>query len=425
MMTNEELMNQISLGEDSSLELKQVFFSGQKIKGPEAPKLALELSAMANASGGVAVLGVDDTTREVVGIPLDRLDRTEDFVRQLLGDQIEPPLLADLHRITLPNADGEQVAVLRIDVPRSLWVHSSGGQYYYRIGSGKRRMTTEYLTQLMNARSQTRMVRYDERIVATAAFDDLDGELVRRFQPPNVEMPDAEFLAKLAMLGRDDQGVFRPTIAGVLLATSDPTRWIPNAFIQAVAYRGTEVSGGANYQLDAADIKGPLDRQVLDACRFVVRNMRVGASKTVGRKDHPQFDITAVFEALVNAVAHRDYSVYGSKIRLQIFEDRLELYSPGALTNTMTVDSMPLRQASRYEVITSLLAKVDVPRDADWAQWLKTDRRTFMDKRGEGVRLVLDRGGRGAAKPPEYRMIDEAELRLTLYRQDLAEQDDA
>ena len=105
------------------------------------------------------------------------------------------------------------------------------------------------------------------------------------------------------------------------------------------AYRGdqiqSDVPGG--YQLDAADIAGPLDSQVQDACRFVARNMKTAAFKDQGRRDVPQFDLTAVFEAVVNAVSHRDYSIYGSKIRLRLFGNRLELYSPGMLPNTMTM----------------------------------------------------------------------------------------
>ena len=96
-----------------------------------------------------------------------------------------------------------------------------------------------------------------------------------------------------------------------------------------MAYRGTEVrpKGDALYQLDAADFTGPLDRQVMSACHFVKKNMRVAASKQEGRRDRPQFDLTAVFEAVVNAVAHRDYAIYGAKIRLRLFADRFELYS--------------------------------------------------------------------------------------------------
>ena len=91
----------------------------------------------------------------------------------------------------------------------------------------------------------------------------------------------------------------------------------------------------------------------------------------------------AVFEAVVNAVAHRDYSIYGSKVRLHMFSDRMEIFSPGSIPNSMTIESLPLRQMSRNELITSLLARTQITDD------LSADRRYIMDKRGEGVPIIL------------------------------------
>jgi predicted HTH transcriptional regulator len=133
-----------------------------------------------------------------------------------------------------------------------------------------------------------------------------------------------------------------------------------------VAYVGTKVipdpEKGA-YQLDAMDITGLLDRQIAGVLHFVRKTMRVAARKLPagGRQNLPQFDLLAVFEAVTNAVAHRDYSMAGSKVRLRLFQDRLALYSPGRLVNTMTPESLPLRQAARNEALTSLLARCPVP----------------------------------------------------------------
>ena len=156
---------------------------------------------------------------------------------------------------------------------------------------------------------------------------------------------------------------------------------------------------------------GPLDRQIEDACHFVVKNMRVAAFKYMGRVDRPQFDMAAVFEAIVNAVAHRDYSIYSSKIRLRMFEDRLELYSPGSLPNYMTMESLPYLQSTRNNVITSLLAKCPVPDQP----WMTTDRRTMMDRRGEGVPIILSNSERLSGRLPEYRLFNDRELMLTIY----------
>ena len=217
------------------------------------------------------------------------------------------------------------------------------------------------------------------------------------------------------MLRKDEAGAWRPTVSGVLLAAEDPRVWLPNAFIQAVAYRGTtSVPQGKRelYQLDARDITGPLDDQIVEACRFVNRNMKVAATKNLGRRDIPQFDMAAVFEAVVNAVAHRDYSIFGSKIRLRLYADRLDLHSPGTIPNTMTVESLAFRQAARNETLTSLLAKCPVAAELDW---LKTDRQNLMDRRGEGVRIILDRSEALSSRRPDYRLIDDAELLLTIW----------
>ena len=268
---------------------------------------------------------------------------------------------------------------------------------------------------MSDTRDELRLIRFDEQPVAQASLEALDPALVDRFATPRSGERDAQFLSKLGMAASDDQGITHPTVSGLLVASGEPERWLPGAFIQAVAYHGTSAgpgSGGGPYQLDARDITGPLDEQVREACRFVVRNMKIGAIKDLGRRDIPQYDMTAVFEALVNAVAHRDYSIHGSKIRLRLYADRLEISSPGGIPNTMTVDSLMYRQAARNETLTSLLARCPVP---DRIERLDTDRRTLMDKRGEGVRIILEQSERLSGRRPEYRLIDEAELLLTVW----------
>jgi predicted HTH transcriptional regulator len=406
-----DLTEKIRLGEDSFLELKEVRFAGGRISAPRRDSLADELAAFANSRGGVCVLWVADN-REVVGIGLDQLDSVEDFVRELCISAITPPLIPVIERLNLAGNAGAMLPVIKIEVPGSLFVHRSPGGYIHRVGSAKREMMPDYLARLFQQRSQARIIRFDEQPVPGVTLDDLSPELWQRFRSPRVAESRDVLLDKLAMARPDGDGVLRPTVAGVLMASRDPRRWLPNAFIQAVAYRGTEIlpNPGEHYQIDARDITGPLDQQVLEACHFVRRNMRVEAIKQMGRHDLPQFDMTAVFEAVVNAVAHRDYSIYGAKIRLRMFSDRLELYSPGAIPNTMTVESLPYRQAARNEAITSLLAQCPIPVDDQ----VLTDRNAMMDKRGEGVRVILDSSERLSGKHAYYRLIDESELLLVI-----------
>src|SRR5437762_1289330 len=104
-----ELLEKIQLGEDSFFEMKEVRFSGSKIKGPGRDELSDELAAFANAKGGVCLLGVDDTSRELVGIPLDRLDQVEAYVREVANDTVTPPLPLTIERIVLPSTSGTTV----------------------------------------------------------------------------------------------------------------------------------------------------------------------------------------------------------------------------------------------------------------------------------------------------------------------------
>ena len=409
------LLARIKLGEDSVLELKEVRLSGDRVTAPARDSLADELAAFANSKGGTCLLGVEDKSREIVGIPVDRLDRVEEMVRSVLNDAIRPPLAAHIEKLLLPDSAGVERAVLKVEVPRSLFVHQSPAGYLFRLGSSKRQMTPDQLARLFQQRGQTRLIRFDEQVVASASLSDFVSALWKRFRTGRSREPQETFLAKLGLAARDEDGAWRPTVTGVLVATRDPRRWLPNAFVQAVAYRGTSpVPEGpsALYQLDAKDVTGPVDEQIIEACRFVHRNMRVGATKSVGRRDIPQYDLTAVFEAVVNAVVHRDYAVHGSKIRLRLFADRLELSSPGSIVNTLTIESLPYRQASRNESLASILARCPIP---DGLDWLETDRQTFMDRRGEGVRIILENSQRLSGRQPEYRLLDDAELCLTIF----------
>ena len=401
----DELLRRIRLGEDSTLELKRVLLSGNRVTGPDRARFADELGSMANGSGGIVVLGVDDKTRDVLGIPIERLDAVETWVREICNDSIEPPLDASIRKMEIRASSGDLVAVIRIDVPRSLFVHRSPGGYFRRIGSSKREMLPEVLARLFQERSQSRLIRFDESIVPRTEARDLDEDLTARFVPQQGAAGD--YLRKLRIAAEDDDGVPRLTVAGVLMCTREPGRWLPHAQVQAVGYAGAR--SDVNYQIDARDFRGPLDSQVMEALHFVTRNMRVSATKTVGRQERPQFSERAVFEALVNAVAHRDYSMAGARVRLHLFRDRLELYVPGDLANTLTTDSIHLRQYSRNELIVSLLARCKVSESGG------LDRTHMMERRGDGVPIILDESLELSGRLPEYRLIDESELRLTIW----------
>lgn len=241
-----------------------------------------------------------------------------------------------------------------------------------------------------------------------STLENLNPKLWNRFRTALSPKDDREFLEKLRLLSWDEDGTQRATVAGILLACDAPEAFLSNAFVQAVCYRGNERT--AARQINSKDIVGPLDIQIRDACKFVERNMRVYGIKVPYRVEIPQFSLSAVFEAVVNAVAHRDYSFYGSKIRIHLFSDRLEIFSPGSLPNTLTVESISERQSTRNELISSLLARCPMNFDA-WG----SQRQFLMDKRGEGVPILFTESERLSGRKPEYQVIDEAEVKLTIF----------
>ena len=146
-----------------------------------------------------------------------------------------------------------------------------------------------------------------------------------------------------------------------------------------------------------------------DAVAFAVRNMQVAARKVPARVEMPQYSDGALFEAVVNAVAHRDYSMHGSRIRLSMFEDRVEIQSPGSLPNNLTVESMATRQATRNGTLISVLGRMPVGgvRGSE-------DRLYFMERRGDGVPIIQRETRELCGQPATFRLIDGSELCLII-----------
>jgi predicted HTH transcriptional regulator len=411
--TIEELAAHIRLGEDSLLELKLVTATRKGITSPHPDSLAQEFVAFANSlKGGVVVFGVEDKTREIVGLTIEEADGAELSIRNILNDSIRPPLTASITRIELPDTMGIARLLLRVDVPRSLFVHKAPGGFFERIGSSKREMSIPLLERLMQQRNQSRLVLFDEMPVPGTSPDSLDPDLTDKLIGDS-EVPYEELLHKMGILCTNPEGRAACSVAGVLLATSRPDQILHSgACIEAVHYAGTERD--SDLQVTYRRIMGPIDRQILDAFDFVRWTMLRPATKEPARIERPAFSEKAVFEGIVNAVVHRDYSMSGSKIRLFVFSDRLEIYSPGSLPNTLTVETLPHRQYTRNEMLVGLLGRLKFEIDAPDAP---IRRGRFMESRGEGVPIIFRESKKLGAPPPKYELFDDQELRLTIYAQ--------
>ena len=234
-LSRNELIAKLRLGEDNLLGCKEVRFCGASMRGPSPSDLADELAAFANSrTGGTLLLGIDDKTRDVPGIPVDRLDLVEALVRQAVEDSINPPLAPVIERLTLPDSLGVDHATLRVDIASSLFVHQSPSGYLHRVGSSKRPIPPDYLAQLFQQRSQSRLIRFDELPVVSAQCEDLDATLLERFHPQL--SPDANWQSKTGLVVEAEDGALHPSVAGVLLTSLNPQQFLKGAYIQAVAY---------------------------------------------------------------------------------------------------------------------------------------------------------------------------------------------
>ena len=397
----EEIESRLRSGEDSGWEFKQVEFAGDRPRRPTRDDWADEIAAFANAAGGVVLAGVADDGK-VIGMSRAQIANLDALLVEVSTDTIKPPVRIRTHHTEL--SDGR--LVLLGEVPESDSVHESPGGNYIRVGASKRLMGGDERLRLAQRRSQARFLWFDKQPVPETGFRTLAEALWKPLLSAEGAAEPEAALGKLALLVDDEAGVLRAAVAGVLLCTPNPEQWLPNACITATRYRGRDRASG---QIDAREITGPLNEQIAGAVAFAARNMQVAARKDPARSDLPQYSERAVFEALVNAVVHRDYSIRGTKIRLSMFDDRLEIQSPGSLPNNLTVESMGWRQSTRNEALTSVLARMPVGGTRGGG-----DRRYFMERRGDGVLIIQRETWELCGKYPEYRVVDDSEVLLVI-----------
>ena len=398
--SDDEIRSRLRLGEDSGWEFKEVEFRGNRPAGHHRDDWADEVAAFANASGGVLLLGVADAG-DVQGMSREHLDAVERLVGELARDSVKPAIRLEAYRLEL-----DERPFLLVTVPEGQAQHDSPGGSYVRVGSSKQPMTPDERLRLAQRRGQVRFASFDEQTVGETGFAALDEDLWKPLLSAEGLVDPEVALEKLGLLASDEHDVTRATVAGVLICTAHPEQFLSNTAVTAVRYRGADRASG---QIDAQEITGPIDRQITQMLAFAVRNMHIGTRKTPARENLPEYSTQALFEAIVNAVVHRDYSIRGSRIRLSIFSDRLELCSPGSLPNNLTIESMGERQSTRNEVLTSVLGRMDAG-TVEGAG----GRRYFMERRGDGVPIIRRETRELTGREPEFRLIDGTELCLTL-----------
>ena len=398
--SDQDIARQLRLAEDSLWEFKQIAFSGNRPTSPRRDDLADEIAAFANANGGMLLCGVTDAG-EIQGLSREQIVALDSVLVEVSSDAIKPAVRINTYHREL---DGKRL--LLVEVPQGEAQHDSPGGSYVRVGGSKRRMTSDERLRLAQQRGQARFLWFDKQPVPNTGLGTLDEALWKPLLSAEGRDDPETALEKMGLLGQDEHGTVRATVAGLLFCSHTPEEWLPNACITATHYRGTDRASG---QLDTQTITGPLNRQIAEAVAFAVRNMRVGAYKDPARMDLPQYSAEALFEALVNAVVHRDYSMRGSRIRLSMFADRVEIQSPGTLANRLTVDELEYRQATRNEVLASVLGRMPTSGIQGAG-----GRLFIMERRGDGVPIIRRETRELAGRLPRFDLVGGADLRVTL-----------
>ena len=399
--TRDQILDQLRAGEDGRAEFKEVRFGDRGVLSPNTEDLADELAAFANAEAGVVFLSVDDSGA-VTGIPLAKMNVVEHWLLNFATHNCDPPIRPLVRKAVLPGDGAKDERIVLVEVARGLYVHrTSGGRYYTRAGSTKRDLTPPELARLFQQRGREYV--FDEQPVLAATVGDLNRNRLEAFFGRLPIIPWLDLLRNTRVTSRDEDGVDRPTVAGLLVFATEPTEFLASGSIEAACYHETRLS--SDDLIHAERLARPVSDQIDAGIAFVARFMQTGASGDIGSR----YDIDVVDETIVNAVAHRDYAIAGSKIRLFLFADRLELYSPGKPPNTITLQDMPYRTFTRNQLLVSFLSRIRSKRTGQ----------VFLESRGEGVRKILKDGEAHSGRRPEYELFGD-ELRLTLWAQGVA-----
>jgi len=308
--------------------------------------LAETMVAFANASGGTLLIGLDPRSGKPTGLP-DTEATADRALKAALST--DPPLIIPLPEIAEP----EEHSVLVITVPPGLpHVYSYRGKYLVRDGIRNRPLDPRQLRRLMMERGAT---SFEALIPDGARLEDLDWakaeEYLSSLSRISSDDPEDALLKRGCLIQKHKR--LLPTYAGLLLFGQEPQRWVRSSVILVARYAGTTM--GDVFVRD--EIQGTLPEQVRRAEAFVLDNMRRGVRLlSLERFEETEYPVEAIREAIVNAIAHRDYRIRGDEIRVMMFGDRIEFYSPGRLPGHITVDNLVEERFSRNEIIVQILS---------------------------------------------------------------------
>ncbi len=400
-MDPEELERIISLMRMVGTDLQVYEVKAAEQKLPES--IIESLSAFSNGSGGYLILGL----REREGFapaPEFNASKIQDALATAC-EKLTPPTRID---ISIQEFEGSPIIVAYVpelapvDKPSYITTRGMYAGSYIRTGDGDRKLSDYEIDRL---REERRQPRHDAEMVAEAIMDDLDPEaitaLLKREREKHGEifgkLSDTDALLNLRAIQKDDDGVLRPTLCGLLCLGIYPQKHFPRLCVTFASFPGTskaeKISSGRRL-LDSETIVGSIPVMIKTSLDIVGRNMRTGALiEGAFRTDVPDYPIVAVREAIANALMHRDYSPasQGTQVQVNMYADRLEICNPGGLYGTVTIDQLGKNGVSstRNQYLAQLLESTPYP-DGGWV----------VENRGTGYMEIEARLAEALMAPP-------------------------
>ncbi len=386
----------------SDVELKRLIKGGEtntvelKVAAPRATEMAERLCGLANAQGGIVIIGVKDSSHEIVGVPDHRIGETLDVLARASQKMIKPELMFDPSEPEIYTLAGKNVVVATVRPSHGL-VYQAHGIYWIRRGTHTVSLSLSELLEVANDRG---LLDWEHQPTRNATMEDMDLEKVGSYVAQRSALTrqasrfqDVErVLIGMKCAVETSSGDRVPTNAGLLFFGRYPQEHIIQGDIACVLFRETV---GASRYADRRIVTGTLQELIDGAALFLSRYIAVGARvEGFKRIDIPEYSLEALREAVINAVVHRDYSKRGESVRVFCYPDRVEIHSPGLLLPGITVEQM-----ERGEVQSKL-------RNPTLANLLK-DIPGYMERLGSGVRFMLDETQRLGLPTPHFREMGE------------------
>jgi len=344
-METTELLEAVGRGEDSRHQFKEDVTN--------ATALAAEIAAFANSGGGQIFIGVADNG-SIHGLDVAAVGRLNQLISNTASTNVRPAINPRTENVSVGNG-----IVLVVTIPDGLskpYVDNSG-VIWVKSGSDKRRVTAREELQRMFQTAQ--LVHGDDIPVPGTSASDIDVEYFRQFFTKRFGMDLEEQGLSLAQVLTNmrllSTGLL--TVSGALLFATDPTPLVPAFHVKAVCYPGTDIH--ASQYADSADIYGRIDSQFEQAMSFVLRNLR-REQRDQGVNSEGILEVPRIVfeELLANAIIHRDFFV-SAPIRIFMFDDRIEIISPGHLPNNLTVANIRSGNSNtRNPILASYATKV-------------------------------------------------------------------